>query len=127
MLADKGFQATLPAADLERAKQFYADKLGLTPEREDPTLGQVTYRCGQETRFSIYLSQGKSEGHFTQGGWLVDDIEREVAELKTQGVVFEEYNSPPLQTVNGVASVGPAKSAWFRDSEGNLLGLLQVG
>jgi hypothetical protein len=56
----------------------------------------------------------------------VDDIESEVADLRGRGVVFEEYTSPPLQTVNGIATVGAVKAAWFRDSEGNMLGLVEA-
>jgi hypothetical protein len=61
----------------------------------------------------------------TCAGWITDDIEREVTELKARGVVFEEYDMPGLKTVNSIAAVGPGRAAWFKDSEGNLLGLVQ--
>lgn len=124
MLANYPIHAVLPATDLERAKRFYAEKLGLTPERED--LGGLFYRCGAETRFLLYPSQGASSGLHTQIGWTVDDIEAEVADLKARGVVFEEYDTPHLKTVNGVATIGPTKAAWFKDSEGNFLALAQT-
>jgi catechol 2,3-dioxygenase-like lactoylglutathione lyase family enzyme len=56
--------ASLPAADLERAKRFYVDKLGLTPESEFP--GGLLYRCGKDNRFSVFLSQGEADGTHTQ-------------------------------------------------------------
>jgi catechol 2,3-dioxygenase-like lactoylglutathione lyase family enzyme len=122
MLADHPIHTTLPASDLARAKRFYAEKLGLTLESETP--GGVFYRCGGTSLF-VYPSGGKASGTHTQLGWTVDDIEAEVADLKARGVVFEEYNSPDLKTINSVATTGPIKAAWFKDSEGNLLGLAQ--
>ena len=123
MLADRPIHAAFPAADLERARRFYAEKLGLTPESEGP--GGLFYRCGENTRFLLFPSQGAASGTHTQAGWTVDDIEAEVADLKVRGVVFEEYDTPSLKTIKSVASTGPAKAAWFKDSEGNLLVLLQ--
>jgi catechol 2,3-dioxygenase-like lactoylglutathione lyase family enzyme len=123
MLANDPIYPTLPAADLERAKRFYAEKLGLTPENE--LSGGLFYRCGKESRFSLFTSQGEASGTHTQAIWLVEDVESEVAALKARGVVFEEYDVPELSTVNNIATVGPAKGAWFKDSEGNLLSLAQ--
>ena len=123
MLANYPIHATLPATDLERAKRFYSEKLGLTPESEAP--GGIFYRCGGDTRFLVFPSGGTASGQHTQMGWTVDDIESEVAGLKARGVVFEEYETPYLKTVQSVATTGPTKAAWFKDSEGNLLGLVQ--
>jgi catechol 2,3-dioxygenase-like lactoylglutathione lyase family enzyme len=123
MLADYPVLTTLPATDLERAKRFYADKLALTPENEWP--GSLLYRCGANTEFGVYLSQGQASGSHTQMVWTIEDIEAEVAALKARGVVFEEYDTPDLKTVNSIATGGPGKGAWFRDSEGNLFGLTQ--
>ena len=123
MLADRPIHAALPAADLERARRFYAEKLGLTPEIEGP--GGLFYRCGENTQFLLFPSQGTASGTHSQAGWTVDDIEAEVADLKARGVVFEEYDTPSLKTIKSVASAGPTKAAWFKDSEGNLLALLQ--
>jgi len=116
-------ETTLPATDLERARRFYAEKLGLAPESEAPD-GALYYRC-DGIRFVLFLSQGAASGEHTQAGWIVDDIEAEVAELKARGLAFDEYDTPSLKTVNSVATTGPAKAAWFKDSEGNLLGLVQ--
>ncbi len=123
MLTDCPIHATLPAIDLERAKQFYSEKLGLSPESEAP--GGIFYRCGAGTKFLVFPSGGSASGMHTQMGWTVDDIEAEVANLKARGVVFEEYDSPYLKTIDSVAVTGPIKAAWFKDSEGNLLGLVQ--
>ena len=123
MLADHPITTALPAVDLERAKRFYAEKLGLTPESEIP--GGFLYRCGGDTIFTLFTSQGAASGTHTQASWIVDDVEAEVAALKARGVVFEEYDTPSLKTIKSVASTGPAKAAWFKDSEGNLLVLLQ--
>jgi predicted enzyme related to lactoylglutathione lyase len=123
MFANYPIYPSLPAADLERAKRFYAEKLGLTPESELP--GGLWYRCGKDTRFSVFTSQGEASGTHTQAMWLVEDVESEVAALKARGVVFEEYDSPSLKTINSIATIGPNKGAWFKDSEGNLLSLAQ--
>jgi catechol 2,3-dioxygenase-like lactoylglutathione lyase family enzyme len=131
MLEHGDVAARIPAQDLERARAFYADKLGLQPSEERP--GGLRYRCGNGW-FSIFESSGAASGAHTQMGWEVDDIEATVAELRRRGVVFEEVDLPGLKTVNGIAEVAgnyPSsgatgeKAAWFRDSEGNLLGMGQ--
>ena len=109
MLADCPIHATLPAADLERAKGFYTEKLGLSPESE--ASGGIFYRCGAGTRFLVFPSGGTASGTYTQMGWTVDDLEAEVADLKARGVVFEEYDTPYLKTVDSVATTGPIKAA----------------
>jgi catechol 2,3-dioxygenase-like lactoylglutathione lyase family enzyme len=120
----------LPARDLHRAEKFYADKLGLEPVERRP--GGLRYECaGGE--FGLFLSAGSASGAHTQMAWTVDDIEASVAELRARGVVFEEYDLPGLETVSGIADIEgnyPSKgrgerAAWFRDSEGNLLGIGQ--
>ncbi|MFE5817169.1 VOC family protein [Streptomyces sp. NPDC056479] len=119
----------LPAQDLERARRFYAEKLGLEPVDERP--GGLLYRCGG-TEFAVYQSTGASPGTFTQMGWQVEDVEAVVAELRRRGVEFEEVDVPGLRTVDGIADIDghyPSKglrgerAAWFHDSEGNLLGV----
>ena len=128
MLADSQVATRLPAKDLERAKTFYSEKLGLQPVEVRP--GGLCYRCGTGY-FALFESVGAASGNHTQMAWEVADIEATVAALRTRGVVFEEYNLPGLKTVNGIAEIEgnyPSKGvgergAWFRDSEGNLLGL----
>lgn len=131
MLGDGEVATRLPAQDLERARAFYAEKLGLEPLEERP--GGLRYRCGN-SYFVVFQSTGAASGTHTQMGWEVADIEATMAELRARGVVFEEYDLPGLKTVNGVVTVEgnyPSKGgvgekgAWFRDSEGNLLGVGQ--
>lgn len=130
MLHDGEVATRLPARDLERAKAFYRDKLGLEPIEERP--GGARYRCGN-SYFALFQSAGASSGTHTQMGWEVKDIEATVAQLRRRGVVFEEYDLPGFKTVNGIADIAgnyPSKGsgekgAWFYDSEGNLLGIGQ--
>ncbi len=132
MLENSDVAARIPAQDLERARAFYAAKLGLHPSEERP--GGLRYRCGGG-RFSLFQSSGAPSGNHTQMAWEVEDIEATVAQLRGRGVVFEEYDLPDLKTVNGIAEVAgnyPSrggvgeKAAWFKDSEGNLLSIGQA-
>jgi catechol 2,3-dioxygenase-like lactoylglutathione lyase family enzyme len=126
MLADHPIHTALPATDLERARRFYAEKLGLTPEIELPDVRDgLFYRCGGGTRFLLFPSPNAASGTHTQMTWMTHDIEADVAELKARGVVFEEYDTPQVKTVKSVATIGQSKGAWFKDSEGNLLALGQ--
>jgi catechol 2,3-dioxygenase-like lactoylglutathione lyase family enzyme len=131
MLKDGRVATRLPAQDLDRARRFYSEKLGLEPSEERP--GGLLYQPAQGA-FALFESAGASTGEFTQMGWEVDDIEATVAELSERGVVFEEVDAPGLETVDGIAEVQgnyPSKggkgerAAWFRDSEGNMLGVGQ--
>src|SRR3954466_2461281 len=129
MLPDGKFAARLPAQDLERARGFYSEVLGLEPFEERP--GGLRYRCGG-TEFVVYASIAASPGTFTQGGFQVSDLDAAMASMRAKGVVFESYDVPGLRTVDGVAEIEghyPSsgatgeRAAWFRDSEGNLLGI----
>ncbi|HCO02029.1 MAG TPA: glyoxalase [Actinobacteria bacterium] len=115
--------STVPAADLERAKAFYADKLGLEPKDEQP--GGIWYEAGG-IRFLLYPTPSAGTAQNTAIGFAVDDIEKVVAELKDRGVVFEEYDFPGLKTVDSIADTGPIRAAWFKDSEGNIIGVVQL-
>ena len=128
MLARSRVATRLPAQDLERARRFYAEKLGLEPVEERE--GGLRYECGGAV-FALFTSAGAPSGAHTQMGWEVDDIDATVAELRARGVVFEEYDFPGLKTVDGIAEIEgnyPSKgtgerAVWFHDSEGNLLGI----
>jgi predicted enzyme related to lactoylglutathione lyase len=124
MLEQYRVHPTIPATDLDRARRFYADRLGLTPQRELP--GGLEYECAGGTRFMLTRASGAASGQHTQMGFAVDDVESVVAALKACGVVFEEYDTPSLQTVNGIADTESMRAAWIKDSEGNILGLVQV-
>jgi catechol 2,3-dioxygenase-like lactoylglutathione lyase family enzyme len=131
MLENARVATRLPTQDLDRARRFYAEKLGLKPTEERP--GGLLYRLVNGD-FALYASGGASPGTFTQMAFEVDDLDAVVGELKRRGVVFEEVDVPGLETVAGIAEVEgnyPSKggkgerAAWFRDSEGNLLGIGQ--
>jgi catechol 2,3-dioxygenase-like lactoylglutathione lyase family enzyme len=130
MLRDSDVSTRLPAQDLDRARAFYADKLGLEPVEERP--GGLRYE-GASGRFSLFASAGRASGDHTQMAFEVDDIDAVVAELRRRGVEFEKVDVPGLRTVDGIAEVEgnyPSagvgeRAAWFRDSEGNLLGIGQ--
>jgi catechol 2,3-dioxygenase-like lactoylglutathione lyase family enzyme len=130
MLKDGRVATRLPAQDLQRARAFYAEKLGLEPSEERP--GGLLYRCASGV-FALFKSAGASLGTFIHMSWEVDDLAATVAELRRRGVVFEEVDVPGLKTVDGIADVAgnyPSrgsgeKAAWFRDSEGNMLGIGQ--
>ena len=130
MLKDGRVATRLPAQDLQRARAFYSEKLGLEPVEERP--GGLLYKVSG-CEFALFESAGASPGTFTQMAWTVDDVDATVAELRSRGVVFEDVDVPGLQTVDGIAEVEgnyPSKGsgergAWFRDSEGNMLGIGQ--
>jgi len=130
-LSDAAVATRLPAQDLERARRFYADKLGLQPADERP--GGLRYRCASG-EFAIFQSAGAPSGAHTQIAFEVRDIEATVNELRARGVEFEDYDLTGLQTSEGIAEVQgnyPSKgglgerAAWFTDSEGNLLAVGQ--
>ena len=121
MLTTSRVEANIPAADLDRARAFYADKLGLTPMRE---LGGVTlvYETEGGTRFNLYETTFAGQAGHTIAQWHVDDIEAEVHDLKAKGVVFEVYDMPGVEWDGEIASVaGLGRAAWFTDSEGNIM------
>jgi catechol 2,3-dioxygenase-like lactoylglutathione lyase family enzyme len=130
MLKDGRVATRIPAQDLARARAWYAEKLGLEPVEERE--GGLRYVCAAG-EFSIFESAGEPSGDHTQMGWEVDDIDATVGELRARGVVFEEYDFPGLKTIDGIAEIEgnyPSKGtgergAWFRDSEGNMLGIGQ--
>jgi catechol 2,3-dioxygenase-like lactoylglutathione lyase family enzyme len=115
---------TIPASDIERAKAFYRERLGLEPVVE--TAAWISYRAG-DGYFQLYPSAHAGTAQHTIGGWIVEDIEAAVTELRGRGIVFEEYDLPGLRTVNGIANLeGVERGAWFRDSEGNILSISEL-
>lgn len=124
MLSDKPTYSTLPVSDLAAARRFYEDTLGLSPMLV--TEGGVMYSTGG-TQFFVYPSRTRAAGH-TQMSWRVADIKGEAAELRARGVRFEVYEIPGVEFVDGIAHSGPdVWTAWFKDPDGNLLGLTQIG
>ncbi|HMI83787.1 MAG TPA: VOC family protein [Polyangiaceae bacterium] len=123
MLQKSPMFAYLPVKDLGRARQFYEQKLGFKPKSEPA--GGVVYESAGGTACFMYPTPNAGTSRASQAFWQVEDVEREVAELRGKGVVFEEYDMPGLQTKNGIATGGGAKTAWFKDPEGNILAIVQ--
>ena len=122
MLSTAPIRAYIPVTDIARARRFYEEKVGLTPKEE--FAGGVVYECGGAEVF-MYPTPNAGTSKASQAFWQVDDIEGEVAELKARGVVFEEYDLPGVTMRNGIATGGGAKTAWFKDTEGNILAVSQ--
>jgi catechol 2,3-dioxygenase-like lactoylglutathione lyase family enzyme len=124
MLKDAEIVPYVPVADLARARRFYEKTLGLEPWEEYGDHA-VIYQCGKGTWFFMYKSDGAGTSKASAAFWQVADVEAEVTDLKARGVVFEEYDMPGARMVNSIATGGGAKTAWFKDSEGNILALSQ--
>jgi len=124
MLGNNPVRAMLPAVDLARARQFYVEKLGLRVIRELP--GAILMEAGNGTILGIY-PRGATKADHTVAGWEVPNIREAVRALKQAGVVFESYDYPTLKTdEDHVAVTGPVQAAWFKDTEGNILGITQI-
>jgi len=123
MLQNFPMYSYIPAKDLQRARSFYEKKVGLKDGEE--TAGGVAYKFADHTGCFMYETPLAGTSQESQAFWKVDDLEREMKELKSRGVKFEDYDLPGVKTVEGVAEGGGAKAAWFKDSEGNIMALIQ--
>jgi predicted enzyme related to lactoylglutathione lyase len=123
MLQKFPMYAYIPAKNVGRARQFYEQKLGFKPKQE--VADGVVYEFGEHTACFLYPTPNAGTSKASQAFWQVDDVEREVAELKSRGVTFEDYDMPGMKTQNGIATAGGAKAAWFKDTEGNILAVIQ--
>ena len=120
MLSDSKVTANVPAADLDRARSFYADKLGLTPVQEDE--GGLIYTTAGGTSFFLYLTEFAGQAGHTIAQWHVADIDGEVRELKDKGITFEHYDMPGVTWDGDIATIAEmGRAAWFTDSEGNIM------
>ena len=120
MLNDSKVTANVPAADLDRARSFYADKLGLTPADENP--GGLIYTTKGGTTFFLYQTEYAGTAGHTLAQFHVEDVGAEVRDLTAKGVVFEHYDMPGVTWDGDIATVeGMGSAAWFKDSEGNIL------
>jgi catechol 2,3-dioxygenase-like lactoylglutathione lyase family enzyme len=125
MLQNSPIFAYLPVKDVARARQFYEKKLGFKATRE---IGDgVFYEFAGQTACFLYPTPNAGTSRASQAFWQVEDIEREVAELKAKGVEFEEYDVPGMTTKDGIAVAGGVKNAWFKDPDGNILAIIQGG
>jgi predicted enzyme related to lactoylglutathione lyase len=118
MLTTAPICAYIPASNISRARKFYEAKVGLKPKEE--YAGGVIYECGGSEVF-MYPTHNAGTSKASQAFWRVNDVEAEVAELKSRGVKFEDYDMPGITMKNSIATGGGAKTAWFKDTEGNIL------
>ena len=123
MLQDAPLYAYLPAQDVARARRFYEEKLGFRPKQE--IAGGIVYAFANGTAAFLYATPNAGSSKASQAFWQVDDVEREVAALKARGVVFENYDMPGEKSASGVITAGGAAAAWFKDTEGNILAIIQ--
>ena len=123
MLQTFPMYAYIPVKDVSRARQFYEEKLGFKPKQE--AAGGIVYEFGERTACFMYPTPNAGTSKASQAFWQVEDIEREVAELKARGVTFEDYDMPGMKTRNGIVTAGGAKAAWFKDTEGNIMAVIQ--
>jgi predicted enzyme related to lactoylglutathione lyase len=122
MLTTAPIRAYIPASNVARARKFYEEAVGLEPREE--YAGGVIYECGGTEAF-LYPTSNAGTSRASQAFWQVDDVEAEVAELKARGVKFEEYDMPGVTMKNSIATAGGARTAWFKDTEGNILAVSQ--
>jgi predicted enzyme related to lactoylglutathione lyase len=122
MLLNAPMYSYIPAKDVARAREFYEEKLGFKPKQEKA--GGVVYEFGKGTGCFLYPTPNAGTSQASQAFWQVEDIEREVADLKARGVKFEMYDMPGMGK-SGILAAGGAKAAWFRDTEGNIMALVQ--
>ena len=123
MLQKSPMYSYIPVKDVGRARKFYEEKLGFKPKQE--VAGGVVYEFGKRTACFMYPTPNAGTSHASQAFWQVEDVEREVAELKARGVTFEEYDMPGMKTEGGISTAGGAKAAWFKDTEGNIMAVIQ--
>jgi catechol 2,3-dioxygenase-like lactoylglutathione lyase family enzyme len=122
MLGDARVAASIPVLDLERSKAFYRDVLGLRIT-EDTPFGAF-FAAGDGTGLLIFPRADVAREH-TMAGFEVDDLETTMKALEERGVTFDEVDLPGIQQGGKVAQLGPVRSAWFRDSEGNVLAVTE--
>ena len=117
MLSDAMLVVTVAVTDLDRARRFFHEQLGLPLVEETPFA--LRLGAGKGTQVSVRRGQpnaGQTVAHFE-----VDDLESVIRELASQDVTFEDYETP--KTTNFIAQIGPARAAWFKDPDGNVFGL----
>jgi catechol 2,3-dioxygenase-like lactoylglutathione lyase family enzyme len=120
MLTTSKVTANVPVSNLDRARRFYADVLGLTPADENP--GGLVYTTGGGTTFFLYQTEYAGQAGHTIAQWHVSSVDDEVRDLKAKGLEFEHYDMPGVTWDGDIAKMeGMGKAAWFKDSEGNIM------
>lgn len=123
-IATAPVHAVLPASNLARAEQFYHDVLGFEIEK-DPNGPQFMARAGDGCMMLVYETKALT-GDATAAMFTVDDLDATVADLRDHGIHLEEYDTVELKTVNGIATMGNERSAWFKDTEGNTIAIAEL-
>lgn len=123
MLSKFKVYATVPASDIDRATRWYEEKLGFKPVEKTP--GGCIYEAGGGSAFTLYPTANAGKSPATLMGFEVADLDAEMRDLRKRGVKFEDYDLPQLKTKDGVATMGPTRVSWFRNSEGNILSIVQ--
>ena len=127
MIANAKVEPVIPVSDVDRAGSFYGGTLGLEELQryEAPAANpMIRYEVGGGS-ILVYKSVGAGESRHTLAGFIVDDIESAVEDLRGRGVTFEEYDMGDIKTENGIATIGDDRAAWFKDPDGNILGIGQ--
>jgi catechol 2,3-dioxygenase-like lactoylglutathione lyase family enzyme len=125
-LSEYRVEAAVAVSDLERAKHFYQDQLGLAPIEEEQQ--GVRYRCAEGSGIFVYLSsENAGTSSATLAGWFVDDLDETMDELASRGVDFERYDQPGIKTdERGVFQAGHFRAAWLKDPDGNTMAITEV-
>lgn len=123
MLKNSNLIVTIPVEDIQRARNFYEQKLGLDSAQQ--TDGGLYYQLENSTKLYLYERKPFKCEH-TIASFIVDDVEDTMKNLEEKGVVFEEYDTDEIKTVNKIATKGNSKIAWFKDSEDNILAISQM-
>ena len=123
MLQKAPIYSYVPAKNVARARAFYEGKLGFKPK--EVTAGGVIYEFADGTACFLYPTPNAGTSQASQAFWQVEDIEKEVAKLIARSVKFEKYDMPDVDE-NGISTAGGAKAAWFKDTEGNIMALIQT-
>lgn len=124
MLSNYPIDVVLLAMDLEAAKDFYADKLGLPVLSE--SVAAVTFQCGGDSQLVVTKSSVGTKDEQTQATFRVADVRAEVSELRRRGVQIEDYDMPGLKTHDGIADIGFAWMTWFIDPGKNCIAMMQL-
>jgi catechol 2,3-dioxygenase-like lactoylglutathione lyase family enzyme len=122
-LSDHRVEAVIAASDLDAAKRFYEDQLGLAAGEADEQ--GVRYPCANGSGIFVYLSpENAGRSPATLAGWVVDDLDRTIDELAARGVAFEQYDQPGIKTdERGVFDSGSFRAVWIKDPDGNTLAI----
>ena len=123
-LSDAKVGPAVAVSDMDRAKEFYEGKLGLSDGR-DVEDGGRSYPCGEGSELHIFPSANAGGSGSTVAGWDVDDLEAVVEDLSGKGVTFEQYEEPLKTDERGIADLPEARAAWFKDPDGNVFGLIE--